>query len=157
MALYESVTGRRNKPFHSYMDPSDIGEYNLSAVVEIRRARQKAEAKAKVGSAEYGVAEETPRVTRSFQFKTYGSGVSETIFVISSNVVSMTYNAQRQHLTVEFQRWVKGVGRVIGGGAKYLYYDISLEEWKSAKLAGSKGKWVWAVLRRGGKAYMRVR
>jgi len=106
---------------------------------------------------EYGVSEATPRITRELQFRTMSGQLSEKIFVVSSNVVSMSYNAERQQLTVEFQRWVKGVGRVIGGGARYLYFDISLAEWKSAKTAGSKGKWVWAVLRRGGKAYTRVR
>ncbi len=106
---------------------------------------------------EYGVTETTPRITRELQFRTMSGQLSEKIFVVSSNVVSMSYNAQRQQLTVEFQRWVKGVGRVIGGGARYLYNNITLEEWKSAKTAGSKGKWVWAVLRRGGKPYMRVR
>lgn len=106
---------------------------------------------------DYGVSEATPRITRELQFRTMTGQLSEKIFVVSSNVVSMSYNAERQQLTVEFQRWVKGVGRVIGGGARYLYFDISLAEWKSAKTAGSKGKWVWAVLRRGGKAYTRVR
>lgn len=106
---------------------------------------------------EYGVSEATPRITRELQFRTMSGSLSEKIFVVSSNVVSMSYNAKDQQLTVEFQRWVKGVGRVIGGGARYLYYNISLAEWKSAKTAGSKGKWVWAVLRRGGKTYLRVR
>ncbi len=106
---------------------------------------------------EYGVVEATPRITRELQFRTMSGQLSEKIFVVSSNVVSMSYNAERQQLTVEFQRWIKGVGRVIGGGARYLYNNITLEEWKSAKVAGSKGKWVWAVLRRGGKPYMRVR
>lgn len=105
----------------------------------------------------YQVSGETSRITRELQFRTMSGQLSEKIFVVSSNVVSMSYNAERQQLTVEFQRWVKGVGRVIGGGARYLYNNITLEEWKSAKLAGSKGKWVWAVLRRGGKPYMRVR
>lgn len=140
MGLYESIM------FDKYTNPFKAPE-GMSQKARYSRTSQP----------EYGVAEATPRITRELQFRTMSGQLSEKIFVVSSNVVSMSYNAERQQLTVEFQRWVKGVGRVIGGGARYLYNNITLEEWKSAKVAGSKGKWVWAVLRRGGKPYMRIR
>lgn len=101
--------------------------------------------------------EETPRVTKALQFRTFQGEMVESIQVISSNVVAMSYNPSQNKLTVEFRRYIRGVGSVVGGGPKYLYYNITMEEWRSAKTAGSKGKWVWAVLRRGGKTYMRVR
>lgn len=152
--LYESVAN--TKKYRGLMFVHEDDEFGVeSSFRERKRARERALLFGE--QPDYNVQGETPRVTRALQFRTMGGQLSEKIFVVSSNVVSMSYNASRQQLTVEFQRWVKGVGRVIGGGARYLYFDISLEEWKSAKLAGSKGKWVWAVLRRGGKAYTRVR
>ena len=140
MGLYESIMlDKYTNPFKAPVGMNEKARYSTTS------------------EPEYGVTETTPRITRELQFRTMSGQLSEKIFVVSSNVVSMSYNAERQQLTVEFQRWVKGVGRVIGGGARYLYNNITLEEWKSAKTAGSKGKWVWAVLRRGGKPYMRVR
>lgn len=98
-----------------------------------------------------------PRLTKAQQFRDKFGNLNERIFVISSNVVMMEYYPSKNALTVEFKRWIKGVGRVTGGGAQYFYLNITREEWMSAKQAGSKGKWVWAVLRRGGKPYYRTR
>ncbi len=149
----QRTTSDRYESLRAFPSRPTLDESRYGSPYAPREARYR-EAQA---DPDYGVGEATPRVTKVHQYRTMSGRLNERIYVVSSNVVSMAYNSERQTLTVEFQRWVKGVGRVIGGGARYIYFDISLAEWKSAKTAGSKGKWVWAVLRRGGKSYTRVR
>lgn len=77
MGLYESLMfDKQTNPFKA---PAG---YNARARYEGATAQP-----------EYGVSETTPRITRELQFRTMSGQLSEKIFVVSSNVVSMSYNA----------------------------------------------------------------
>ena len=147
MALYESVTGQDIKNSANRISPygrafAPVSPYGLSGMID---------------TAPYDVEVSGPRLTKAQQFFDKYGNVNERIFVISSNVVMMEYKPMKNELVVEFKRYVRGVGKITGGGPQYFYLNITNEEWRSAKQAGSKGKWVWAVLRRGGKPYYRLR
>ncbi len=86
----------------------------------------------------------------------YGAGKVETLYVSSSNVVALSYNPSKNTLMIEFKRYIKGIGRVNGGGARYAYYGLSPTRWKNIKQVSSFGKMVWG-LRRGGVPYQRIR
>jgi hypothetical protein len=87
----------------------------------------------------------------------YTKNINEIVYVSSSNVVAAAYDARTQVLMVEFRRYVKGQGALAGGGSRYEYAGVSEASWRSFKRAGSKGKWVWAMLRRRGVPYRRIR
>lgn len=87
----------------------------------------------------------------------YTKNINEIVYVSSSNVVAAAYDARTQVLMVEFRRYVKGRGALAGGGSRYEYAGVSEASWRSFKRAGSKGKWVWAMLRRRGVPYRRIR
>ena len=81
----------------------------------------------------------------------------EIVYVSSSNVVGASYDPKTLTLMVEFRRYVKGQGAIAGGGPRYEYAGVSPIAWNTFKSTGSKGKWVWAVLRRRGVPYRRIR
>lgn len=87
----------------------------------------------------------------------YTKNINEIVYVSSSNVVAAAYDARTEVLMVEFRRYVKGQGKLAGGGSRYEYAGISEADWRSFKRAGSKGKWVWSALRRRGVPYRRIR
>jgi|11_taG_2_1085331.scaffolds.fasta_scaffold27529_2 hypothetical protein len=87
----------------------------------------------------------------------YTKNRNQIVYVSSSNVVAASYDVTTRVLLVEFRRHVKGQGAIAGGGARYEYAGISEPQWNSFKRAGSKGRWVWAMLRRRGVPYRRIR
>ena len=95
-------------------------------------------------------------ISKFFTQDPYGAGKVEIIYVSSSNVVALSYNPNKNTLMIEFKRYIKGVGRVNGGGARYAYYGISPTRWKNIRNASSFGKMVWN-LRRTGVPYQRIR
>lgn len=86
----------------------------------------------------------------------FGKGKVEILYVSSSNVVALSYNPAKFTLMIEFKRYIRGVGRVNGGGARYAYYGLSPTIWNNIKRVGSFGKMVW-WLRRTGVPYQRIR
>jgi len=76
----------------------------------------------------------------------------EIVYVISSHLVAAGYDPVTEVLTIEFRAQA-----LAGGGRRYQYPAISLDAWKSFKRAASKGKWLWAYLRRPGHPYRRIR
>jgi len=87
----------------------------------------------------------------------YTKNRNEIVYVSSSNVVAAAYDATTRVLLVEFRRYVKGRGAIAGGGARYEYAAIEEAQWRAFKRAGSKGRWVWSMLRRRGVPYRRIR
>lgn len=70
--------------------------------------------------------------------------------VSSSNVDSIAFYADvreggRPELRVRFLN-----------GSEYRYWGISFGQWLDFLASGSKGRWVWRVLRRGKVPYQRV-
>jgi len=96
-------------------------------------------------------------VSKFFMNDFYGQGKIEVVYVTSSNLVCAGYNPNTQVLQIEFRRYVKGVGNVAGGGARYEYAGVTPAMWNTFKLVGSKGKWVWNILRKRGIPYRRIR
>lgn len=87
----------------------------------------------------------------------YTKNINEIVYVSSSNVVAAAYDARTQVMMIEFRRYVKGRGALAGGGSRYEYAGIAEATWRAFKRAGSKGKWVWTILRRRGVPYRKIR
>jgi hypothetical protein len=87
----------------------------------------------------------------------YTKNINEIVYVSSSNVVAAAYDARTQVLMIEFRRYVKGRGAIAGGGSRYEYAGIAEATWRAFKRAGSKGRFVWAILRRRGVPYRKIR
>tara|TARA_Y100000592_G_scaffold101095_2_gene185388 strand:- start:3203 stop:3598 length:396 start_codon:yes stop_codon:yes gene_type:complete len=95
-------------------------------------------------------------VSKFFTQDPYGAGKVEILYVSSSNVVALSYNPVKATLMIEFKRYIKGVGRVNGGGPRYAYYGVSPTRWANIRQAPSFGKMVWG-LRRTGVPYQKIR
>lgn len=95
-------------------------------------------------------------ISKFFTQDPYKSGKVEILYVSSSNVVALSYNPQTFTLMIEFKRYIRGVGRVNGGGSRYAYYGLSPTRWKNIKQSASFGKMVWG-LRRTGVPYQKIR
>lgn len=87
----------------------------------------------------------------------YTKNINEIVYVSSSNVVAAAYDARTQVMMIEFRRYVKGRGAIAGGGSRYEYAGIAEATWRAFKRAGSKGRFVWAILRRRGVPYRKIR
>ena len=87
----------------------------------------------------------------------YTKRKNEVIYVSSSNVVSAAYDPTTLVLMVEFRRYVRGQGKVAGGGSRYEYAGVSPALWLAMKRAPSKGRFVWGMLRRRGVPFRRIR
>lgn len=65
--------------------------------------------------------------------------------VTSSNLERIGYDGQTKIMWVAFK-----------GGGRYEYFDVPFEVYVDLSRAGSKGKFFWSRIRRGGYAYRRV-
>lgn len=95
-------------------------------------------------------------VSKFFMTHPYTGRRNEVVYVSSSNVVSAAYDPTTMVMMVEFRRYVRGQGKVAGGGSRYEYSGIAPSTWLNFKRASSKGKAIW-VLRRRGQPYRKIR
>lgn len=133
MGLYSSVTGNQPFNFRKAVQPQKSPDSTLA-----RMAKENV-------------------ISTMRAVDPYTGNLNEIIYVSSSNVVACAYDVKTQVLLIEFRRYVKGQGKIAGGGSRYQYAGINEAQWRSLKRAGSKGKWVWTFLRRRGVPYRRIR